>query len=207
MSFFDNTKTLGLVLMIVGILSLISAIILIVAGFVDDLIDVEVGGETLIDNDKMLYCVISGVGAIICALIYFAFGQKVRSGAISAKIDVLATYVRTVGIVFLIGGIFGAIAAVAAGVDLGTAIVSAIISIIVALIILFIAGKINDGKQSTGDKIIWIILVIAFILMLIGSIMEVLIIVTILEGICGILISLFMLAFLFDNDVKKEMNM
>lgn len=206
MSFFDDTKTLGLVLIIVGILSIISAIFLIANGFVD-LVDITVGDKDLHDNDKMLYCVIAGIGSLIGAFIYFAFGKKVRSGEISAKIDILATYVRTVGIVFLIGGIFGAIASAAAGAGIGAAIVSAVVTIIVALIILFIASKINDGKQSTGDKIIWFLLVIAFILMLIFSILECIIIVTIIDGICGVLISLFMLGFLFDNEVKSQMGM
>ena len=39
--------------------------------------------------------------------------------------------------------------------------------IVVGLIIVFISTKINDGKQTTGDKIIWVLLVIAFIIMLI----------------------------------------
>lgn len=207
MSFFDDTQKLGLVLIIVGILSIISAIFMIAAGFVDDLINITIDGEDLDGNDKTLYCVIAGIGSLIGAIIYFLFGKQVRSGAISAKIDVLATYVRTVGVVMLIGGIFGAAAAAAAGAPLGGVIVSAIVTIIISLIIIWIASKINDGKQSTGDKIIWVLLVIAFIIMLILSILECITIIGIIDGICGVLISLFMLGFLFDSEVKAQMNM
>jgi hypothetical protein len=180
---------------------------MIAAGFVDGLIDITLGDEPLDGNDKTLYCAIAGVGSLIGAIIYLMFGMKVRSGAISAKIDVLATYVRTVGIVMLIGGIFSAAAAAAAGVSLGIALGGAVVTIIISLIIIFIAGKINDGKQSTGDKIIWVLLVIAFIIMLILSILECITIIGIIDGICGVLISLFMLGFLFDGEVKSQMGM
>ena len=206
MSFFDDTQKLGLVLIIVGILSIISAIFMIVCGFVDDLITITIGDEELDGNDKTIYCVICGIGNLIGGIIYFIFAKKVRSGAISAKIDVLATYVRTVGVVYLITHIFSAAATAAIG-EVAAGIIAAIVGIIIALIIIFIAGKINDGQQGTGHKIIWVLLVIAFIIMLIVSILACITIVGIIEGICGVLISLFMLGFLFDGEVKSQLGM
>ncbi len=207
MSFFDNTKTLGLVLLIVGILYVIGAILVIAAGFVD-LGSIVHPPEGVDPSALSTFCIISGIGALLAAIVYMKNAMAVRSGAISAKIDVLACYVQTVGLAFLISGIFDAIAAgVAVGGAEGIigAIIGAIFIIIIALIIMFIGRKINDGKQTTGDKIIWVILLLAFLIMLVLNILGIL--ADPIGGIAGILISLFMLGFLFDSDVKRQMGM
>ena len=207
MSFFDNTKTLGLVLLIVGILYVLGAILVIAAGFVD-LSSIVHPPEGVDPSALSLFCIIAGIGALLAAIVYVKNAMAVRSGAISAKIDVLACYVQTVGLAFLIGGVFDAIAA---GVAIGGAegligaIFTAILFVILGLIVIIIGKKINDGKQTTGDKIIWVILLLAFILMLIGSALG--IIADPIGSIAGILISLFMLGFLFDSDVKRQMGM
>jgi hypothetical protein len=141
------------------------------------------------------------------------YGIKVLNGVISEKIDILAAYVRVVGVITIINGIFLAIAMVIIGADLLSEAIGAIISIIVGLIIIFISTKINDGKQSTGDKIIWILLLIFFIIDVIASILSIIAgfdpfsLSTIVTGICATIAYLFMLILLFDSDVKKEMGM
>lgn len=205
MSFFDNTKTLGLVLLIVGILYVLGAILVIAAGFVD--LSSIVHPPEGVDPSATFF-IIAGIGALLAAIVYMKNAMAVRSGAISAKIDVLACYVQTVGLAFLISGVFDAIAAgVAVGGAEGIigAIIGAIFIIIIALIIMFIGRKINDGKQTTGDKIIWVILLLAFLIMLVLNILGIL--ADPIGGIAGILISLFMLGFLFDSDVKRQMGM
>ena len=107
----------------------------------------------------------------------------------------------------ILGGIFDGAASIAGGQDVGVAIVGAILAVIIGLVIVFISTKINDGKQTTGDSIIWIILLIAFIIMLIVSALEIITLVGIIDGIAHILIALFMIAFLFDSEVKAKMNM
>ncbi len=195
MSFFDNPRNAGLAFMIVAIIQIVvGGIATIVLGAVSD-------------DYNLTYCVVIGIGEIICGALMLMYGMKVRSGVISAKIDILAQFVRIIGVVTIIGGIFGAIAPVAVGADLGTAIVSAIISIIIGLIIIFIGSKINDGKQTTGDKIIWVILLIAFILCILAAIIEMISIIGIINGICDLIIYIFMLLLLFDPEVKREMNM
>jgi hypothetical protein len=203
-SFFDNTKVVGTAFVIVGLILIIDAIFTIVLGFVD--VSDDVRGD--IESDKWLaYCVIGGIGSLICAVLYAMFAFKVYKGQYSEKIVILEQYVRIVGLTVALGGIFNAIASVAGGEELGVAIVGAILGIIIGLLIMFIASKINDGKQTVGDKIIWVILLIAFILLLIVSILEVFTLVGIVDGIAHILIALFMIAFLFDSDVKSKMNM
>ena len=201
-SFFDNTKIDGFAFLVVGFILIISAIFAIAMGFIDVSDDLKEG----IDN-WMPYCVVGGIGSLICALLYTFFAMKVNNGTYSQKIVILERYVRIVGITTIIGGIFDGAASVAGGQDAGGVIAGVIISIIIGLIIVFIASKINDGKETIGDSIIWVILLVAFILLLIVSFFEFLTIVGIIDGFAHILIALFMIAFLFDPEVKSKMNM
>lgn len=99
------------------------------------------------------------------------------------------------------------------GADLLSEALTAIVTIIIGLIIIFISTRINDGKQTTGDKIIWVLLLIFFILDIISSILSIidgfdpLMLSQIITGICYTIVYIFMVLLLFDSDVKKEMGM
>ncbi len=199
MAFF-SAKNAGLAFMILAVVEVIAAILLIVLSFMD-IEDLK--------KYSTAYFIIVAVGALIAACLYFTFGKKVRDGEVSNKIDILAQYVKIVGIVTIVGGICGAVAE-AVGLDdvsFGAALGGAIISIILGLIIMFIASKINDGKQTTGDKIIWIILLVLFVLLIIAAVGEIITIIGAPVGICDLIIYVFMLSLLVDPEVKSEMNM
>ena len=201
-SFFDNTKVVGFAFLIVGVILIVDAIFAIALGFIDVSDDLKEG----IDN-WMPYCVVGGIGSLISAVLYTFFAIKVYNGTYSQKIVILEKYVMIVGITTVIGGIFNAAASIAGGQEVGAAVVGAIIAVLIGLIIMFIATKINDGKETVGDSIIWIILLIAFIILLISGILAVFTLLGIIDGIAHILIALFMIAFLFDPEVKSKMNM
>ena len=184
MSFFDNQKVLGYAFLVVGLILVIDAILTIVFGFVDVNDDMKEG----IDN-WTIYCVLGGIGSLICAVLYTMFAMKVYNGVYSEKIVILERYVMIVGLTIALGGIFNAVASIAGGQDVGVAIVSAILSILIGLIIMFIATKINDGKQTVGDSIIWILLLIAFIIVLILSIFMLFSLATIIDCIAHIIIA------------------
>ena len=196
---------MGFAFLLVGIILIIDAVFNIAIGFID-VADLPEDMANGIDN-WMIYCILGGIGSLICAVLYTMFAMKVYKGEYSQKIVILEKYVRIVGLTTALGGVFNAIASIAGGEDVGGAIVGAIILVLIGLLIMFIASKINDGKQTTGDKIIWVILLIAFILLLIGSILSLFSLVGIIDGIAHIIIALFMIAFLFDADVKSKMNM
>ena len=99
-SFFDNTKIVGFAFLVVGFILIISAIFAIAMGFIDVSDDLKEG----IDN-WMPYCVVGGIGSLICALLYTFFAMKVNNGTYSQKIVILERYVRIVGITTIIGGI------------------------------------------------------------------------------------------------------
>ena len=65
----------------------------------------------------------------------------------------------------------------------------------------------NNANESRRLNMDAILTVVCFILLLIISILQVFALVSIIDGIAHILIALFMIAFLFDSDVKSKMNM
>lgn len=189
MSFLDNPKTVGTAIWIVGILAILLGIIGLVAGILDD------------DTDTAV-AIVGGLGGIIVGLIYFGFGKSIRSGEISDKWDIVCRIVYLTGIVFIVDGIFGY------GGDVGDWAIQIIKGIILGIIVLFIHKRMTDGKTDTLDKILWIVLVIVAIIYIILSLLACFSFpVGTVIGICGLLIGLFLLISLFDNDVKSKMGM
>ena len=191
MSFFDNTKIAGWGLFLCAILMIISAIISIYNGAVKE-------------GDDRLALVVAGIGALLAAFIYFGFGNSVRKGEIDKKIDVLAQFVKTVGVATIVASLFGAIAGTW-GVSISTW--SNVGMIILGIIVCWIAGKINDGKTTNFDRILWIILVVVFLVFFLlrlsgafgGAWYD------ILSSILMAIVYLYMLIFMFDGDVRKKM--
>lgn len=200
MSFLDNTKTAGTVLWIVGILMIISALLTIICGVVDDEM-----------NDHVIGWVILGIGSLICALVYFAFGKSVKSGEVSDKFDIVTKFVYVVGYTTIIGGVFAALCGFGFD-DIGGYLVSGIISIVLGFVILWIHKKITDGNISTFDRIMWILLLVIFVICFISSFFGIggsglALAVNIIVAICDIVIYLFMIAFMLDNSVKAKFGM
>ena len=200
MSFLDNTKTAGTALWIVGILMIISALLTIICGVVDDEM-----------NDHVIGWVILGIGSLICALVYFAFGKSVKSGEVSDKFDIVTKFVYVVGYTTIIGGVFAALCGFGFD-DIGGYLVSGIISIVLGFVILWIHKKITDGNISTFDRIMWILLLVIFVICFISSFFGIggsglALAVNIIVAICDMVIYLFMIAFMLDNSVKAKFGM
>ena len=192
MSFFDNTKIAGWAFFVIGILMIVAAIM--------DIWNGAGSTESLTDNAGY---VVAGIGSLIAAIVYFLFGNKVRNGTISAKIDVLGNYVRVVGVTTAIINLFALIGYSVVG---ETAIATYVVWLILGIIIAWIGGKVNDGKTTNFDKILWIILLIVFVVLLIGSLLGIGgDIVNIVKAICYAIVYLFMIIFMFDADVRKKM--
>ncbi|WII07820.1 hypothetical protein PED39_01100 [Methanomassiliicoccales archaeon LGM-RCC1] len=198
MGFFSEPKHAGTAYVIVAILQILGALISIILAAMDAEI-------------ALVPVVISGIGAIIAGVIMFGYGNKVRTGVISDKVEILAQFVRIVGIVMIITAVFECIAKVVEGMDLGTEMYTAIITIVLGLIVIFCASKINDGKKTGGDKVIWIFLLLIFIVEILLAILTIVVglilIIPAIIGICNLVLYGCMFALLIDNDVKNAMNM
>lgn len=189
MSFLDNPKTVGNAIWIVGILAILLGIIGLIAGVLDD------------DTDTAV-AIIGGLGGIIVGLVYFGFGKSIRAGEISEKWDIVCQIVYLTGIVAIINGIFGY------GGEVGDWAVQIIKGIIIGCVFLYIHKRMVDEKGATLDKILWIVLVVLAIIGVIVSLVACIDFpVGTVIGICGVLIYLFLLIALFDNDVKSKMGM
>lgn len=186
MSFFDQPKNAGLAMIIVAIVNILAAIANIV---------VAATAEEGVDYSG----IIVAVGLVITGIIYFKFGSNVRAGNISKKIDILASFVNVVGINTIVTGVFAILSGTFA---------SGVWDIIFGIIICFCGKKINDGKETTLDKILWIVLLVIFVLSILFSIVELVAFpIGTLLGICGIIIYVFMTLLILDGEVKKAMGM
>ncbi len=187
MSFLDNSKTAGTAIWIVGIISIILGIVGLISGVLSDETDTAVA-------------VIGGLGGILVGLVYFGFGKSIRSGEITGKWEIVCRIVYLTGIVFIINGIFGYNGD---GKDWAIQIAK---GIVLGLVCLFIHKRMTDGKTDVLDKILWILLVVISIIYIIISLLDILVFpIGTITGICGLLIGLFLIISLFDDDVKKKM--
>lgn len=196
MSFFDNTKTVGWVMFIIGILSLVAALVKIVNGATHD-------GDFV---DKIGY-VIAGIGSLIGAFLLFKFGNGVRTGAISSKLKIVAGFVKVVGAMSVVAGIFGIVGGIIIFSSNWSVLTGGVISLVLGAIVLFFGGKIDDGKNTGFDKILWIVLVVIFALLMISSLLAIGSegALNIITAICGFIMYLFILVFMFDKEVKDAM--
>ncbi|KUE73115.1 hypothetical protein AUQ37_03795 [Candidatus Methanomethylophilus sp. 1R26] len=218
MSFLDDTKTVGTAIWAIGILEIIAAIILFVGAFVDD--DM---------NDEVVGWVILGVGELICAIIYFAFGQQIRGGKqvhnkiidklevtsgedTSSKFGVLTQLVHVVGYTTVVIGIFYIIGSFGFD-DIGGSIVTGIIDLIIGIIILWVYKKITDGNVTTFDKVMWVVLIVVFIICIISALLSMFggdgvgLIISLIVGILNFIVYICMLVWMFDADVKAKFGM
>lgn len=219
MSFLDDTKNVGTAIWAIGIIEIIAAIITIVMAFVDDDL-----------NDDVAVWVVIGIGELICAIVYFAFGQRIRGGKqvhnkvvdkldvtagseTSSKFGVITGLVMVVGYVTVIMGIFYLIAGCCNFDDFGGYVTSGIVMIILGIIVLWIYTKITDSTVGTFDKVMWIVLVIIFILGIIFSLVGMFggdgirLILSLIIGILNLIIYLCVTVWMFDDDVKAKFGM
>ncbi|MCL1811502.1 MAG: hypothetical protein FWG41_04735 [Methanomassiliicoccaceae archaeon] len=159
MSFFDNNKTVGLVLIIIGLIMFVGGLVSAVAWLADD---------TLNTGAQIAF----GIGGIIGGLLWLFYGMKVRSGS-NDKVAIVSGLVRTIGVITILIAIFVAAGNYLANDEfgLGAALVSLIVSIIIGLIYLWISGKIAGKNKNVISKIVWVLLVIISLIMVVVHIL------------------------------------
>ena len=168
---------------------------------------------SLFDNTKIPGWALffAGILMIISALIgfydvYFGFGNSVRSGSITNKLDIVSRMVLTVAICTIINAFFSLIGQVLIEVQDYGALGMDVVYIILGIILAWIANKIGDGKVDTIDKIMWIILVVVFLVLFVVSLLAILPIgLTSIEAVLMAIIYVFLLVFMFDDEVKNKM--
>ncbi len=192
MSFFDETKNAGLVLLIIALLGIILAIVAVFA--LDGYKDLEMWKKVMII-----------VGALLGSAVYVILGLDIMKGSATIQIgnlfsDLTSKFGVLIGLTagFGVSEVLNSIFSVIAGFDVG----SEIGSIVVGVLFIVMAWLLADGQED-ARKVVWIILLILYILMLIFSILACLVLI----GIPMLLLSIFLLVFLLSPEVKGKCGM
>ncbi len=191
-----TAKNAGKAFMVVGALTFLGGVLTIILPFLD------LAG---LEDYDAVYFVILAIGEFISGAMYFVCGKKVNDGQKSKMIDILSYFTKVIGAAAIISGVFSTAAAMYPDLDIGTFFAGAISSIVVGLILIIISTRIKDGRRQFVDKVIWTILLIAFMILFLVSLMEVIGVDSVVAGAIGVLTYIFMVIILFDPEVEVAM--
>ena len=192
MSFFDETKNAGMLLLIIALMGVVFAVIAVFA--FDGYKDADMW-------KKIVYI----VGAVVGSAVYVILGLDIMKGScrfqignlfsdVTSKFGVLVALTAAFGISEIINSIFSVIG----GFDVGGQIGAIVVGILFIVMAVLFAGDNEDAR-----KVIWIILLILYIIMLIFSILACLVLI----GIPMLLLSIFLIVFLLSPEVKSKCGM
>ena len=190
MSFFQEPKNAGLLMLIIALMDIVFAVISVF--FLDGYKDMETWKKIIVI-----------VGAVIGAVFLAFVGMGIMKGGISfqigpffndvtSKYGVLVAGTAAIGIADVIEGIFNIVAY--GGTSIGTLVIAVVLIVMAWLMV-------------AGDKlalnVIWIILLIIYIIGIIVSAIASLVLV----GIPSLLLFILFLTFLLSPEVKQKMGM
>ena len=191
MSFFDDTKNAGLILLIIALLEVIFTAI---AAF---------AFEPYKDADTWKKIVMI-VGAVLGAAVFLIVGMGIKNGSCMIQIGNLFSDVTSkFGVVVAVTaafGLSGIVNAIFTVIGFGGA--SAIASIVIGVLFIVLAWLLASG-ETDARKVVWIILLILYIIMLIFSILACLVLI----GIPMLILSIFLVVFLLSPEVKSKCGM
>ena len=199
MMFLQDTRSIGLVFWIVVALLLFNAAAMLAGLLPLDLVDIP---DYV--TDETMYCLLVGGGSLISAVIYAKNAHNVMSKKM-ARVEVVRRYVLTVGLCTLLGGVMGGLAEYLFTDDPDSGLLITVATIILGIMVLLISMIIANDRKGPMKKAVWAVLVIAFVLMAIGALLPADNYWEYAENISHLLIAFFMLAFITDSDVRKEM--
>ncbi len=199
MMFFQDTRAVGLVFWIVVILMFINAGILLTAAFTEDLV---VAPEYV--KDVQMYYLLIGIGSTMIGVIYAVIAHRIMSVRMT-RMQVLRSYVAAVGMCAMIGGIFEGLAEYLYSDRTEFGITILALSLVLGAMVMVIAAVIGNGKKGFMKKVIWVILVISLLLMAVKSLIPSEEYWGIINNVAHLMIAFFMLVFIADSDVMKEM--
>ncbi|MGN1044648.1 MAG: hypothetical protein ACI4Q9_01670 [Candidatus Methanomethylophilaceae archaeon] len=177
MEFLNNTKNFGLMLTIIAIIDAIIGVLAVVNGGVS----------------------LDSVGAILSAAVMILAG--------------IAIYMQTDGGIISFAfpegssSKFGALTGFIFATGISAILALNIPSIILGIIILIVGWVITNNHKGIADSIIWVLLIILFALLAIGSILAVFTadILIIVGGVCSAILYLIAFLYLLDPEVKSRL--
>ncbi|WP_148305815.1 hypothetical protein [Candidatus Methanoplasma termitum] len=193
---------MGLVIIIAGIISLIGGIVAAITAVM------EINGL-----DNLLPQVLKAIGALVVGIGLLWCGINIRKASDGSA--ALRIFVRVFGLIIIVKAILDLIGVIVGPEDftISGTLVAFIIQLIIGCLILWVGNKIAGKNKNVLSKILWIILIIAFIVL---AIMELLALLSLdlnadgalgllIVGICMFIAFLMALVLCFSPDVKKAM--
>lgn len=197
--FFQDNRSIGVIFWMVVILLLFNAAMVIASAFDNNLSEFP---DYV--TDRKNYCILTGAGSLISALIYGVIAHRVMSVNM-ARISIVRSYVMTVGLTTTIGGVFAGLATYQCTDQPLSALYITIASVALGVLVLLMSIYISKGRKGFLMKVIWIVIVAALILMAVNSLLPAENWWTFAQHVANLLIAFFMLMFITDENVRKEM--
>jgi len=199
MIFFQDTRSIGMIFWIVAVVLAANAVMVLAAAF-------DFGSITIPDTvtDRRMFCLLTGIGSAAAAMIY-AWNAHRTMSVRKSRLEVVRSYVMVIGLCTLIYGIFSGLAVFLYSDESVTGLAIALTTIILAAIVFAIAFVIGDGKKGPLKKVVWAILMIAFVLMALDAVMPAQDYWEFADHIAHLIIAVFMVSFIADADVRREM--
>ncbi len=203
MTFFDNTRMLGIIFWAVGIMMVLEAILMVMSAFTD--FDVDLPDEIV---NITAYQVAFGAGSLVTAVLYIFFANRVMRGNMTDKVGLLGEYIVMVGATSIVRILVELIALIAG--ELTKEEVIAYILMFSVMAVFFIAmmavGRIVlRGREARGKGVLWVVLFIAFVVMAAYNLTEAETELVFISHINHLLIAIFMLLTLLDPEVMSRM--
>ncbi len=199
MSLTDNPKNAGEALIAAGgILALVGLIGIVTA---------------MVDGGDGIGKAVSELGAIIGGIVYLMYGLKITKGNITGKVNIFGNYVRTVGVVYAITGVFFSLGLFIAGEGVSALVINIIVYLVIALIIIRISSKVLGSGDGIGTKFLWFILALIFVVLVILGIIAVISMLSpfggigFVQAVVKLAVYFIMALYIFDPEVKSAMGM
>ncbi|MBR6205318.1 MAG: hypothetical protein IKQ60_09855 [Candidatus Methanomethylophilaceae archaeon] len=203
MTFFDNTRMLGIIFWAVGIMMVLESILMVVSAFTD--FDVDLPDEIV---NITAYQVAFGAGSLVTAVLYIFFANRVMRGNMTDKIGLLGEYIIMVGATSIVRILVELIALVAGELTIEEVIVYILMFSVMAVffIAMMAVGRtVLRGREARGKGVLWVVLFIAFVVMAAYNLTEAETELVFISHINHLLIAIFMLLALLDPEVMSRM--
>ena len=218
MSFFDDNKNIGLLLLIMGIMTILGGVIVVavvgggaraggIVWLIGALISGIIGliaGLNIRESSEKFTTILSTLGGIV--------GLKI---SFDNKIGVVCLVMMVYGITTIITAIFMMIAFAIWG-GAGYGIGGVVIAFIVGIFFIYTATLISGDRKTSSGNIFWIILLILIILGIIGAIITIVgglgmfhilyTLATVIMGLCSLLICIFLLIRVISPEIKATLD-
>lgn len=149
MSFFGNTKNMGIVVLIAGIICLIGGIIS------------AVGTLTAEGGDNLAAKVLIALGALVLGVGLLWCGSNILKADDGS--EALRIFVRTYGLIIIVSAVLSLIGAIVG--ENTVNIITFVVQIVLGAIILWIGNKIGGKNKNVISSVLWVLLILVFIIL------------------------------------------